>query len=421
MENQARITPTDKSPLSFAELWLLALLSRLVDENDGDYVPYRLVLRDMGLYKSADIGEICSTLLNRSVKLTSLDSIFETHLINSFEWLKGDEPTLLFTIHPKLKPYLASFLMDSKGLLALDTDFLLLGVPQRIFCILIFTMMKGQTTYFFDLEKLKGFLGVSDKYSLYANFKIKILEETRKKVEAEIGLHFDYDEVKKGKKVAAIRFRLHQTLPQSFFENDESDVELPPSVQTTQNEVSNENGLPKTLLLEQLKPIVCKKFGVTLKMLKILIEDFPIETLRQAVVLTEKAIESGKIKGSPAGFFVEATRQNYQPLGSTPSVNDDAERKRQAEARQKAQERAQIEAQQQKERAALKKQEFEQERDAILAELNSDSNLRNTIIERIRYSLFYLSYDADKTFEENLANPSFLAAVLNFAKIVKAE
>ena len=157
-------------------------------------------------------------------------------------------------------------------------------------------------------------------------------------------------------------------------------------------------------------------------MLKKLVDDFPLETLQNAIVLTEKAIENGKIKGSAAGFFVEATRQNYQPLGSnTPSVKDDVEQKRQAEMRQKAKELAHIEKQEKQARDAVKKQDFEQERDVLLAELATDETLRNAVVERIKYSLFYLSYDETKTFEGNLENPSFLAAVLNFSKMIKME
>jgi nitrous oxidase accessory protein NosD len=102
-------------------------------------------------------------------------------------------------------------------------------------------------------------------------------------------------------------------------------------------------------------------------------------------------------------------------------TQDFAEQKRQSEARQKAKELAKIEAKKQQERDIIKKQEFEQERDAILKELKHDEILRNAVIERIKYSLFYLSYDADKTFEDNLENPSFLAAVLNFVKMIKVE
>ena len=89
--------------------------------------------------------------------------------------------------------------------------------------------------------------------------------------------------------------------------------------------------------------------------------------------------------------------------------------------RQKAKELAHIEKQEKQARDAVKKQEFEQERDVLLAELATDETLRNVVVERIKYSLFYLSFDETKTFDENLANPSFLAAVLNFSKMIKTE
>jgi plasmid replication initiation protein len=422
MEKNFLIEPTYKTPLSFGEIWILAVLSRLVDDTDADYFPYSIPLKNIETFANIDVSGASSALLRRGVKWTfGQNRTFETNLINSLEWIHGDEPRLLCSIHPKIRPFLACFLSVAKGLDTINDSFLNLGVPQRIFAILAFTMLKNQQTYFFELEKLKVFLGVSDKYTLFSNFKIKILEEARKRIEEEIGLLFDYDEVKKGKKVSAIRFRLHEISAQNLFEKEEKTIETAPSVSNVKNEQAVENSLPESLLLEQLKPIVCKKFGVTQKMLKKLLDEFSIETINQAVVLTEKAIENGKIKGSPAGFFVEATRQNYQAIGNFAVTQDFAEQKRQSEARQKAKELAKIEAKQQQERDAIKKQEFEQERDTILKELKRDEILRNTVIERIKYSLFYLSYDAEKTFEENLETPSFLAAVLNFVKMIKNE
>ena len=135
--------------------------------------------------------------------------------------------------------------------------------------------------------------------------------------------------------------------------------------------------------------------------------------MRQALLLTEKAIEKGIIKGSTAGFFVEAVRQNYQ------LPEEDEKEKRQAEALKKAEALAKIEEAQRQQKDNLKRQEFESERDAILEELAKSSDLQQTITERIRYSIFHSSYDISKTFKDNLENPSFLAAVLNFYKIVK--
>ena len=430
---------TSKTSLTFGEIWVLTLLCRLVDDKDADYLTYTIPLKDLQPFLDLDVRGTSSALLGRGVKFSSESSTFETNLLNSFEYVTADEPLLLFTIHPKMKPFLSKF----KSLEALDLSLLNLGVSQRIFTILVFTMLKSQTTHFFDLEKLKIFLGISDKYTLFSNFKIKILEESRRRIEEEIGLSFDYDEVKKGKKVSAIRFRLNEIRVQSLFAPQPPEGEFPEHVRetfkvsltsdtpfpkesgfpssTVSTDISTENSLPKSLILEQLKPTVCTKFGVTPKMLKKLVDGFSLETLRQAIVLTEKAIENGKIKGSAAGFFVEATRQNYQPLGNTPSVKDDIEQKRQAEMRQKAKELAHIEKQEKQARDAVKKQEFEQERDVLLAELATDETLRNAVVERIKYSLFYLSFDETKTFEGNLENPSFLAAVLNFSKMIKME
>ena len=407
--------------LSFWELMILGKLYALVKSVDADFCTYTLRLADFVPNSTEfhnSIAESASRLLERKIKWTDENEhICQTNLLTSIEIAtKTDETSLFLTIHPKLKTALTDFKLTAKPDEFLHLPILRISSGLRLYTILLQNITRPYYSFTIELEKLKGLLDVADKYTLYSNFKIKILEEAQKRILNETQTHFDFSEIKTGKKVTAIRFRMEAQPLLSLFENNQEEhLHSTPIPQPKPEivEISSPENTPQTPINQELIQKISEKIGVSLKMMKKLSEDFSESTLRQALILTEKTIEKGGIKGSAAGFFVEAVRQNYQ------ISEQDEKEKKQAEARQKAGALAQIEAEKRQERENLKKQEFEQERDAILDELTIDTVLQHTITERIRYSIFHASFEVSKSFDDNLENPSFLAAVLNFYKIVK--
>ena len=420
--------------LTFWELMILGKLLPSIRLADSDFCPYTIPLNDFiatqvienervsdAVYKAA------SQLLERRIIWTYLDANGEmrqcqTTLLTSVDVLMSNNVLSLdVMIHPRLKPLILSFKSEKHTYDFLQLPFLKVCMSHRLYLLLLQNINQNLNSFTINLEKLKALLGISDKYTLYANLKIKILEEAQKRLLYDADIPFDFGEIKTGKKVTVIRFRIDRHLLLPTLENEPNEGSnanvplahhLPTPIQVEAPVLAVENTI-NTDLNKDLIQKISKKFGVTQRMLKKLAEDFSEQSLQQAVLLTEKAIEKKTIKGSPAGFFVEAVRQNYQ------ATEEDEQAKRQAEARQKAERLAQIEAEQRQQREAFKKQEFEQERDEILEELSRNVILQQTISERIRYSIFHASFDITKTFEENLQNPSFVAAVLNFYKIIK--
>jgi hypothetical protein len=51
--------------------------------------------------------------------------------------------------------------------------------------------------------------------------------------------------------------------------------------------------------------------------------------------------------------------------------------------------------------------------------LQSDPQLEEQVLDKIRHSIFRDIYESDKSFTENLQKPSFFAAVLNIVKGLK--
>lgn len=60
-----------------------------------------------------------------------------------------------------------------------------------------------------ELQHLRNTLGIGkDQYKLYAHFKACILEPVQKELTAKADLTFEFDEIKYGRRVGAIRFRI---------------------------------------------------------------------------------------------------------------------------------------------------------------------------------------------------------------------
>jgi len=66
-----------------------------------------------------------------------------------------------------------------------------------------------------ELETLKKMLGVPDKYKQYGQFKLRVLGQAKKELDAKGGLTFDYEEVKKGRKVVELIFYIKTTKPKN--------------------------------------------------------------------------------------------------------------------------------------------------------------------------------------------------------------
>jgi plasmid replication initiation protein len=417
-----------KDSLSFWEFMIFGKMCTLIDPADTDFHEYTIQISELIRFLGITDGGIvykyvmdaAARLLDRKVVVSYTDDNgrereLETNLVVGVDKLKrprkNDPLFITLTFHPKLKPFLLQLRSDFTKFDIRNYKFLRTGTSIRIYHLLAQYVGRHQRNPLVDLEELKSLLGVANKYSLYANFKLKVLEEARKRLAETTDLSFSYEEIKNGKKVSAIQFHIQENNPQQLIARKTKGLQKPePATEITP--------LPPSPISTDewadLKKEVCDELGVTAYMFKKLSADYPIATLQQAAALTRKNLSQGKIKGSPAGFFVEAVRQQFVDIV-------EEKQKQIADTKQKVEAAAKIEFDARQLKEQLKKQHFEAERDAVLRELADDTLLRDIVISRIRHSLFHGSYDETKTYEENLKNPSFMAALLNFTKTVKSE
>lgn len=199
---------------------------------DEDFKPYRIYLRDIiqefGLDKDKASYELlrdgANTLLQKEVSIfhedeTGLQNETRTHLIvSATTQIQGANTNYIeVTFHPKMKPHILELksrftVYDVKNILNLPSSYSI-----RIYELLKQYEKIGYRT--FEFGELKEIIGareifrdqkgkaiVKDNYPLYGSFNQKILKKAQDHLMLHTDLCFEFEPVKKGRKVHKIRF-----------------------------------------------------------------------------------------------------------------------------------------------------------------------------------------------------------------------
>jgi plasmid replication initiation protein len=400
-----------KDAISFWEMMIFGKMCTMIDMKDTDFHEYKIYVKDLinfaGLEKN---GRLYDTIIEAATKLRrreisvplkdefGKDWILDTYLVTGVEKMvnyEGSENVYVaLTIHPKLKPFLLQLKRDFTKFDINNYKFLHSGTITRLYQLLKSYHDRGRKNPKFELTELKDMLGVGNKYDLYANFRIKVLDESAKRFEGT-DLRFTYTELKQGKRVVGIQFNISS-------ERNKQTINITPALKKTQNGVGEE-------VFDEYFPTI-KAFGVTEIVFRSLLKKYDRETIERAIRVTTKNQKSGKIKDSAAGFFVEAVRSGYTDA-------TEEKEKRKTEPKIVAPVANLFQHKEVKsEKSEIQKKNFEKEKADAMKLLKQDKGLREEVLTKIKSSMFRDVYDASKSFDENLAKPSFLAAVLNAMK-----
>ncbi|MEI7990010.1 MAG: replication initiation protein, partial [Chloroflexota bacterium] len=117
------------------------------------------------------------------------------------------EGAVLLSFDPKLKPYL----LQLKGNFTSCKLEMLLSFKSQ-YTMRMYTLLKQYERVSereVELQQLRDILGIGkEQYKLYSNFRDRVLEPTQKELKAKSDLVFEFDEIKYGRRVGAIRFRI---------------------------------------------------------------------------------------------------------------------------------------------------------------------------------------------------------------------
>jgi hypothetical protein len=439
-----------KDNMTFWEFMIFGKMCTMIASDDEDFKEYTIYIKDLiGLLGITDGGgvykyvlEAASRLLDKRVIVSYKDDtgrrmVLETNLVAGFskpEKLVKNEPVFInITFHPQLKPFLLQLQRDFTKVDLRNYKFLRTGTSIRLYHLLKQYFGRRQYNVEVPLDELKEMLGVANKYELYGHFKAAVLEEAQKRLVETTDISFAYQEVKVGKKVAAIVFHIkenaagHSTvadlpkmeaikLPQT---STSFSKKLPYSTANvapnTSNKVSNTpvNEPNTPIVSTEVEHLARQTWQVSAKMWQSLVAQYDEAALRQAVAVTQKAIEAGKVKDA-AGFFVQAVRNGYL----------DAEESKVAKQKQQKATIVEQKTAEDNQRSAVdakRKMDFEKEKQLIFKMLEEDIELVDAVAKRLHGGILQSSYDDSKSFDDNLQNPLLLAAVMNIVKELKGK
>lgn len=409
------IEARNKQPLTFLEKLIFAKMCTMIDPQDTDFIDYTIYIRDIiDILGITDGGAVYQNIVDAAKKLKSRDitiivkdkdsgreEVLDTNLVIGVKRARTtkDERDMYIKLafHPDLKPYLLQLksnftLLDIRNFVRLHS-----GSTMRIYELLKQYENTNAKQREISLDTLKNMLGVTDKYPLYGNFKQKILDEAQKRINESTDISFTFEEIKEGRKVTAIRFKINKKATPTKQNPEEIKLvqEPNPLDETAQN-----------LLFDEIYAVV-KHWNITATTLLRLIEDYSPETLRSALRLTQKNEKQGKISENIAGFYIKAVKEGY--IDNTEKAIIERDKRRDiALIKRQYQESREQKAIQQKEK--LVRWQTETAMDLV----KNDEKLVQKALEKLQQSLVGRTvYNSDLSFEENLTSPLFVSAFVS--------
>lgn len=136
--------------------------------------------------------------------------------ISSMEYKQG-EGTIRVLVSPDLLPYIIDLKKNGNFTSFLLENILHLGSAHaiKIYQLLKQVIWKGDGRVI-GLDELRSILGVSNtkSYFAYKSIKQRILEVAKREINEKTDLTISYSEIKKGRKVEAIQFKITQKAKQ---------------------------------------------------------------------------------------------------------------------------------------------------------------------------------------------------------------
>lgn len=241
--------------LSLEEQKLILTLASMVQPEDEDFKPYKFKISDfielLGVENQAkytEIPKITKELMKKVFEIKEGNKLIQTAWLSGAIYEKGTGYVTL-KFNPDLKPYMLK-------LNTMFTQYKLANIlsmkskySPRIYEILKCNEFKKQGYIEIEVEELRKLLKADNIYPLYADFKRKIIIQTQKELKKISDISFDFEEVKTGRKVTALRFYIHQNKAKIINEPTALDeISIDVSEDSKQGDNSLSDGI-KTIIL----------------------------------------------------------------------------------------------------------------------------------------------------------------------------
>ena len=215
-------------PLTAREQKIILTMVSMIQPNDEDFRKYRISIKAFsemlglkGNAKYEEIKEVAQRLQKKSVYIVEKDGFVVTNWVSSQRYKEG-EGVIELAFSPELKPYLLQ-------LKSHFTSYKLSNILslKSTYSIRLYELLKKWQhlgKWACPLEDLKVHLGaVTSTFDRYNLFKVRALEVAVKELNEKTDVNVVFEEVKKGRKVEKIEFRISKA--------PDKEIQLPKPIQ----------------------------------------------------------------------------------------------------------------------------------------------------------------------------------------------
>ena len=330
-----------KYRLSVEEQKIIKILIAQIQKDDEDFREYEFRVKDLAKMLGMEhkdpygvLGRITKRLITRALEYHSQ----ETNQYMQTAWLAGalykkNAGTVALSFHPYLKPLL----------LQLQSYFTKYELGQVLqfkgqYTIRFFEFRKSfigrnKQEIVFTLKELWDILGLKkDEYSIFKNFKNRVLEPARLELLEKTGQSFTWEAIRQGRggKVVGVRFVFDGET-----EKEKGVVAILERKLEIKKKKEEENTKPVPVAAAQPEPVkqemnegvrLLLENGISENVAVRLGEQYEVFYLREKIALANAHPEYIKNK---AGFLIQAIKENW--------IDDDIVREQQKEVRLNAQ------------------------------------------------------------------------------------
>ena len=275
---------------SAAQIRLFEMLIAQLERDQDKFHSQRIYLRDfvegVGTKHKGEFDrarEVTKSLMSHVIEIWDGDKLRQRNILHSADYDKK-KPYVEIVFHPDLRPYL---LQLKERFTTYDVRNIL--VLKRVYSMRMYQLMKqylfiGKKTFL--VEELKRILGLEGKYKKYGDFKKYAIQAAQRELREKCDITFDFEEIKKGRKVEFIRF---------FIRRQEQRFGL-----KGKDEESQPIDKKKEKVIFQLR-----QMGIVEDQARGYVEQYSPDRILELITYTQKQYERKKIKASVAAYLIK--------------------------------------------------------------------------------------------------------------------
>ena len=259
------------------------------------------VINILGIDRRSYVRDIDKVTSELQAIVIIIDTPSEKKKINMFHqsiFAKEDQ-SVRFIFHEDIEPYIRDFRGNFTQYQFQQIQNLRSRYSIRLYEILRRRhglQKQGESVYEFDLENLRGMLGVEDKYLAIQNFKNRVLNYAQAELDEKTDLSFTYRCKYKGRKIGAIEFTIrHNERFEALPEDESLEAEVLPG--------TVDEGMLS--MLKMLMPDMAEQDAL------LLITGYDKTLLTEALMDYSRAAVKGEIK-DPKGYLMGILKHKRQ-------------------------------------------------------------------------------------------------------------